>query len=61
MFAFPQNMTTVEGTAAQNKDGSHVLQLANANSSKVQTQYFYGEKWWYIELMPNTAATIVFE
>ena len=61
MFAFPQNMITVEGTAAQNKDGSHVLQLANANSSKVQTQYFYGEKWWYIELMPNTAATIVFE
>ena len=61
MFAFPKSMITVEGTAAQNKDGSHVLQLANANSSKVQTQYFYDEKWWYIELMPNTAATIVFE
>ena len=54
-------MIAVEGTAAKNKDGSHVLQLANANSSKVQMQYFYDGKWWYIELMPNTAATIVFE
>ena len=61
MFAFPKSMIAVEGTAAKNKDGSHVLQLANANSSKVQMQYFYGGKWWYIELMPNTAATIVFE
>ncbi|MGN1093132.1 MAG: hypothetical protein ACI4RS_05740, partial [Monoglobaceae bacterium] len=61
MAAFPKSMIAVEGTAAKNKDGSHVLQLANANSSKIQTQYFYGGKWWYIELMPNTSATIVFE
>lgn len=61
MFEFPQNMIAVEGTAAQNKDGSHVLQLANANQSKVQAQYYYNEKWWYIELMPNTVATVVFE
>ena len=61
MSAFPNRMIAVEGTAAKNKDGSHVLQLANANASKVQMQYFYDGKWWYIELMPNTAATVVFE
>lgn len=61
MSAFPKTMVVIEGTAAQNKDGSHVLQLANANSSKVQAQYYYDGKWWYIELMPNTTATVVFK
>ena len=61
MYCYPNHMIPIEGTVVQNLDGSHVLELTNANESKVQAQYFYGGKWWYIELMPNTSATIVFE
>lgn len=48
------------GTAAVNKDGSHVLVLTNTNKNKVQMQYFYNEKWWYGELLPNSISTWVF-
>ena len=61
MYCYPNHMIPIEGTVVQNLDGSHVLELTNANESKVQAQYFYDGKWWYIELMPNTSATIVFE
>ena len=61
MYAFPYLRMAVEGTAAVNPDGSHVLELVNANTEKIQAQYFYDSKWWYIELMPNTAATVVFK
>lgn len=61
MFGFPQNHFRIEGTAAINPDGSHVLELVNANPDKAQVQYFYCGKWWYIELMPNSVATVVFE
>lgn len=49
------------GTAATNKDGSHILVLTNTNENKVQMQYFYNEKWWYGELLPNSISTWVFE
>ena len=61
MFSFPKSSMAVEGTAAVNTDGSHVLVLANANAEKTQAQYFYDGKWWYIEIMPNTVATMIFE
>ncbi len=61
MFAFPRHDFPIEGTAAVNPDGSHVLELVNANSDKAQLQYFYSEKWWYIELTPNSAATVIFK
>lgn len=60
MFDFPKNQIPPEATAAFNPNGSHVISLANPNSSKVQLQYFYDGKWWYIELMPNSSATVTF-
>lgn len=50
-----------EGCVANTPDGKNVLFLVNPSSSKEQIQYFCCGKWWYIELMPNTIATVVLE
>ena len=50
-----------EGCIADTPDGKNILFLVNPSSEKEQLQYFFGEKWWYIELMPNTVANVVFE
>ena len=60
LSAFPNHPFELYGIAADNRDGSHVLQLVNVNNEKSQLQYLYNNKWWYVELMPNTIATIVF-
>ena len=51
----------IEAVAADNPDGTHVMVLVNPSERKGQVQYFYGEKCWYIELMPNSVSTVVFE
>lgn len=58
---FPANCINVEVCAVKNDDGSFVLQIANANSYKAQLQYFYMGKQWYIEALPNSLSTVVFE
>ncbi|MDD6484912.1 MAG: hypothetical protein PUF72_10165 [Clostridiales bacterium] len=59
---FPRNMNIpIEAVAADNPDGTHVMVLVNPSERKGQVQYFYGEKCWYIELMPNSVSTVVFE
>lgn len=59
--AFPRNFIPVEVCAAENEDGSFVLQIINANSDKAQLKYYYKGKTWYIESLPNSLATVVFE
>ncbi len=61
LFGYPGTGRPVECCAATNPDGSHILQLVNPNEAKAQVQYFYGGKWWYIELLPDTLASVVFE
>ncbi len=62
LFGFPSsNITPIEAVAANNTDGSHVLILVNASNNKRQVQYFYNEKWWYAELLPNSVSTVLFE
>lgn len=51
----------VDVVCADNLDGSRVIVLVNSNMSKHQAQYTYGGKIWYIELMPNSVTTVVFE
>lgn len=34
--------------------------LVNPNSAKEQVQFFFKGKWWYIELLPETLATVLF-
>ncbi len=56
-----QRHIPIDAVCADNTDGSRVLVLVNSNGGKFQTQYFYGDNMWYIELMPNSVSTIVFE
>lgn len=58
---YPKELKPIKGVFAVNTDGSKVLQLINENKDKVQAQYFHDKKWWYIELMPNSVASIIFE
>lgn len=60
-YGFPDSMgVPVVGVAADNTDGSHIVVLVNSSKKKRQTQYFYANKWWYAELLPNSVSTLVF-
>ena len=61
MFCFPANFIPVEVCVAENEDGQRVLQVINANSEKAQLQYSYQGKRWYVEALPNSLSTVVFE
>ena len=62
MFGFPKNVAVnTAGCAIQKKDGGIELILVNPSEQKEQVQYFYKDKWWYIEMLPCTSATVVFE
>ena len=62
MSEFPKmNLLYTEGCMAKTKDGKMLLYLVNPSEQKEQLQFFYDNKWWYIELLPNTLATIIFE
>lgn len=50
-----------EGCLVENTSGNTEIVLVNPSTEKEQIQYYYCDKWWYIEMLPNTAATIVFE
>ena len=38
-----------------------MLLLTNPSTEKAQVQYFHEGSWYYIELMPDTLATVVWE
>ena len=59
-FAYPAREIPVEGIAAVNADSSHVLVLANPSGEKKAVQYFYGGKWHFSVLYPNSVSTIAF-
>ena len=50
-----------EGCIVENASGHTELILVNPSSNKEQLQYSYLGKWWYIEMLPKTSATIVFD
>jgi glucosylceramidase len=61
MFSFPKDQKALCGTLVENSDGIAALMLVNPNPEKAQVQYFRDGKWWYIELLPDTLATVTFE
>lgn len=62
MFEFPRmNLLFTDGCIAKGENGKEILYLVNPSEQKMQHQYFYNNKWWYIELLPKTLATVVFE
>lgn len=61
MFSYPSSAKMLTGSLVENEDGTSVLIVVNPNEGKSQVQYFKDGTWWYIELMPETVATICFE
>lgn len=51
---------TVEGLLIKNND-KETLVFVNPKDSKAQIQYEKEGKWYYIELLPKTVATVIFE
>lgn len=50
-----------EGCLVENAAGHTELILVNPSDEKEQLQFFCHDRWWYIEMLPNTAATVVLE
>ena len=61
MFSYPKDAKTLVGSFVENTDGSAALMLVNPNPDKAQVQYYYSGKWYYIELLPETLTTVIFE
>lgn len=59
--AFPSNYIDIEICAAENEDGSFVLQIVNANEYKAQLNFEHDKKLYYIESLPNSISTVIFE
>lgn len=60
MFKYPCDRKPLCGTLIKNADETAALMLVNPNSAKEQVQFFFKGKWWYIELLPETLATVLF-
>lgn len=50
-----------EGCFVENVSDHTELILVNPSNKKEQLQFFYRDQWWYIEMLPNTSATVVFD
>ena len=60
MATYPKQKTVPHGVMVEN-EGQTVLLLTNPNTEKAQVQYFHEGSWYYIELMPDTLATVIIE
>ena len=60
MSSYPNVACPLEGVVVENTDSTALI-LVNPHTEKSQVQYFADGNWWYIELLPNTVATVVFE
>lgn len=58
---YPKVGEPVEAVMAQNSDKSRVLILANHNDTKRQVQICVDDQWWYVELLPDSVSTVVFD
>ena len=61
LVAFPIEDKPAEICAALNPDGKFILTVTNPSHEKRQLQYYRFGKWWYIEALPDSVSTIVFE
>lgn len=62
MYRFPAAQEpSVQTSCIANEDGSICYFLVNASSDKVQWQIYENNQWYYVELLPNTLNTVVFE
>ena len=57
-FYFVKYFLQKSGCFVENAAEYDEIILVNPADEKEQIQYFYNDKWWYFEMMPNTSATI---
>lgn len=60
MFSYPKQEKRVEGCFVRNADGEEALFLVNPNETKRQISFLHRDTPWYIELLPDTVATVLF-
>lgn len=62
MSEYPgKKIIPLEAACVENTDGSICYFLSNAYDGKRQVQLFENGQWYYVELLPNTLCTVVFE
>ena len=61
MYKFPKTKEPLAGFMIDRKDGKPVFVLINFNKDKVQAQLPANGKLWYLELLPESISTIVFD
>ena len=60
MGNYPKQKTAPQGVLVENEDQT-VLLLVNPDKDKRQIQYLMDGTWYYLELLPETVATVIFE
>lgn len=62
MFGFAMNKSIpLQASCVENEDGTVCYFIVNANGHKEQTQIFENGRWYYVELLPDTLCTVVFD
>lgn len=62
MNSFPNNNPIpLEVSCIKNPDGTICYFIINSNEEKQQIQIFESGEWYYIEVLPDTISTVVFE
>ena len=62
IFGFPNNNAIpIEVSCIKNPDGTICNFIINSNEEKQQIQIFESGEWYYIEVLPDTVSTVVFE
>lgn len=62
MERFPKNIPIpLEASCIKNPDGTICYFIINSNKDKQQIQIFENGEWYYVEVLPETLSTVVFE
>ncbi|MBQ8357513.1 MAG: hypothetical protein IJX39_06855 [Clostridia bacterium] len=62
MSSFPcNNPLPLEASCIKNSNGTTCYLLTNSDKEKQQVQIFEGGEWYYVEVLPYTLCTVVFE
>ena len=62
MSSFPNNNPIpLEVSCIKNPDGTVCYFIINSNKEKQQIQIFESGEWYYVEVLPDTISTVVFE
>lgn len=61
MFAYPKSLPNPQISALRNPDGTLLYLIVNPSPEKSQIELSEGGRTWYVECLPNSVSTVVFE